>query len=117
MLNFFLFVDFIIIFNIGKNILTTSCLPFVLNQGMNIVLTGDLHCIGRLVDNYSFRINDIAVSGNHCRIFRGNVAVHEEELADTPVPSFLKDTRCRERGFFLHVRCLIEFRAKFVFYY
>ncbi|CAA7410853.1 unnamed protein product [Spirodela intermedia] len=61
-------------------------------QGMNIILTGDQHCIGRLVDDHSFRISDIAISGSHCRIFRGNVTVNEDEVVDSPVPAFLKDT-------------------------
>ncbi|XP_078445667.1 SMAD/FHA domain-containing protein isoform X2 [Wolffia australiana] len=60
-------------------------------QGMNIVLTGDDHSIGRLVDDYCFRINDIAVSGSHCRIFRGNAVVGQEDAVDSPVPVFLKD--------------------------
>ncbi|KAJ6400441.1 hypothetical protein OIU84_015982 [Salix udensis] len=49
------------------------------SQGINIVLTGEEHCIGRLVEDTRFQVEANAVSGNHCKIFRKNAV-------------FLKDT-------------------------
>ncbi|KAF9668856.1 hypothetical protein SADUNF_Sadunf14G0046800 [Salix dunnii] len=57
------------------------------SQGINIVLTGKEHCIGRLVEDTRFQVEANAVSGNHCKIFRKNAAA---ELSDATV--FLKDT-------------------------
>ncbi|CAK7347939.1 unnamed protein product [Dovyalis caffra] len=56
-------------------------------QGLNIVLTGEEHCIGRLVEDTRFQVEANAVSGNHCKIFRKNAAA---EISHTSV--FLKDT-------------------------
>ncbi|XP_011034583.1 PREDICTED: trichohyalin isoform X2 [Populus euphratica] len=56
-------------------------------QGINIVLTGEEHCIGRLVEDMRFQVEANAVSGNHCKIFRKNAVA---ELSDVTV--FLKDT-------------------------
>lgn len=56
-------------------------------QGINIVLTGEEHCIGRLVEDTRFQVEANAVSGNHCKIFRKNAVA---ELSDVTV--FLKDT-------------------------
>ncbi|CAN1332451.1 E3 ubiquitin-protein ligase CHFR [Linum perenne] len=55
-------------------------------QGMNMLLTGDEHCIGRLVDDKRFRIESNAVSGNHCKIFRKRVSGEDLDAV------FLKDT-------------------------
>ncbi|KAJ6675490.1 SMAD/FHA DOMAIN-CONTAINING PROTEIN [Salix viminalis] len=49
------------------------------SQGINIVLTGEEHCIGRLVEDTRFQVEANAVSGNHCKIYRKNAV-------------FLKDT-------------------------
>ncbi|XP_075518451.1 uncharacterized protein LOC142552615 isoform X2 [Primulina tabacum] len=61
-------------------------------QGLNMPLTCDEHCIGRLVDDTHFRITAPAVSANHCKIYRKKVSA-----ADTKFPSdncfvFLKDS-------------------------
>ncbi|XP_072988706.1 uncharacterized protein [Typha latifolia] len=62
-------------------------------QGMNILLSSDEHCLGRCVEDTRFQIAAIAVSANHCRIFRDSVAVGDGELDPTlPVPVFIKDT-------------------------
>ncbi|KAJ6679515.1 SMAD/FHA DOMAIN-CONTAINING PROTEIN [Salix purpurea] len=57
------------------------------SQGINIVLTGEEHCIGRLVEDTRFQVEANAVSGNHCKIFRKNAVA---ELSAATV--FLKDT-------------------------
>lgn len=65
-----------------------------LNQGINMLLTSDEHCIGRLVDDMRFQIESNAVSGSHCKIYRKRAA---NEDAKSPsslcVSVFLKDTR------------------------
>uniref|UniRef100_A0A1D1Z2R2 Restin n=2 Tax=Anthurium amnicola TaxID=1678845 RepID=A0A1D1Z2R2_9ARAE len=58
-------------------------------QGMNIILNGDEHFIGRLVEDHGFRISDVAVSSTHCRIYRRRVRVSDAGHHD---PVFLKDT-------------------------
>lgn len=67
----------------------------LLNQGINMLLTSDEHCIGRLVDDVRFQIESNAVSGSHCKIYRKRAATEEVEppsLLCMPV-FFLKDTR------------------------
>ncbi|CAL0324549.1 unnamed protein product [Lupinus luteus] len=59
------------------------------NQGINILLTADEHCIGRLVDDVRFQIDSHSVSANHCRIYR--MKVTKENMEDT-MAIFLKDT-------------------------
>ncbi|XP_019431488.1 PREDICTED: myosin-11-like isoform X3 [Lupinus angustifolius] len=59
------------------------------NQGINILLTADEHCIGRLVDDVRFQIDSNSVSANHCRIYR--MKVTKENMEDT-MAIFLKDT-------------------------
>ncbi|CAL9093066.1 unnamed protein product [Musa textilis] len=62
-------------------------------QGMNILLSGDEHCMGRCVEDTRFQISVIAVSANHCKIFRDRVAAADAKLDPTAlVPVFLKDT-------------------------
>ncbi|CAL9160249.1 unnamed protein product [Musa hybrid cultivar] len=62
-------------------------------QGMNILLSGDEHCLGRCVEDTRFQISVIAVSANHCKIFRDRVAAADAKLDPTSlVPVFLKDT-------------------------
>ncbi|KAG5538532.1 hypothetical protein RHGRI_019196 [Rhododendron griersonianum] len=63
-------------------------------QGINMLLTSDEHCIGRLVDDVRFQIESNAVSGSHCKIYRKRAATEEVEppsLLCMPV-FFLKDT-------------------------
>ncbi|OVA07723.1 Forkhead-associated (FHA) domain [Macleaya cordata] len=59
-------------------------------QGINILLTEDEHCIGRLVEDARFRIESHAVSGYHCKIFRKKIVTDDVEQPCSSV--FLKDT-------------------------
>ncbi|KAG6528187.1 hypothetical protein ZIOFF_010337 [Zingiber officinale] len=62
-------------------------------QGMNILLSGDEHSLGRCVEDPRYQISTMAVSGSHCKIFRDKVAVGDAEVdPNTSVPVFLKDT-------------------------
>ncbi|XP_015584544.2 uncharacterized protein LOC8270655 isoform X3 [Ricinus communis] len=62
-------------------------------QGCNMLLTGDEHCIGRLVDDLRFQIESTAVSAKHCKIYRKNVTVDDMEHPSNCQKSiFLKDT-------------------------
>ncbi|XP_073022069.1 uncharacterized protein [Primulina eburnea] len=62
-------------------------------QSINMPLTCDEHCIGRLVDNTHFRIIAPAVSGNHCKIYRKKVATADTKLpSDNSCSVFLKDS-------------------------
>lgn len=64
------------------------------SKGMNILLNGDEHCLGRCVEDTRFQISVIAISANHCKIFRDRVAAADAKLDPTAlVPVFLKDTR------------------------
>ncbi|MED6181802.1 hypothetical protein PIB30_022688 [Stylosanthes scabra] len=58
-------------------------------QGINILLTADEHCIGRLVEDVRFQIDSNSVSANHCKIYR--MRVTNENMEDT-MSIFLKDT-------------------------
>ncbi|CAL0306135.1 unnamed protein product [Lupinus luteus] len=58
-------------------------------QGINILLTGDEHCIGRLVEDVRFQIDSHSVSAKHCRIYR--MKVTNENMEET-MAIFLKDT-------------------------
>ncbi|KAL1331402.1 uncharacterized protein [Arachis hypogaea] len=58
-------------------------------QGINILLTADEHCIGRLVEDVRFQIDSNSVSANHCKIYR--MRVTNENMEDT-MSVFLKDT-------------------------
>ncbi|KAG8391690.1 hypothetical protein BUALT_Bualt01G0213500 [Buddleja alternifolia] len=63
------------------------------HQGMNMLLTSDEHCIGRLVDDGRFQIIAPAVSAHHCKIYRKRVAtVDPEHPSDSCSSVFLKDT-------------------------
>ncbi|KAI4354907.1 hypothetical protein L6164_003732 [Bauhinia variegata] len=57
--------------------------------GINILLTADEHCIGRVVEDEKFQIDSNAVSAKHCRIYR--VKVTDENMQST-TSIFLKDT-------------------------
>ncbi|KAL4368748.1 hypothetical protein GQ457_05G000320 [Hibiscus cannabinus] len=62
-------------------------------QGVNMLLTADENCIGRLVEDLSFRIESNSVSAKHCRIYRKRVANEDtEQLSNCSSSVFLKDT-------------------------
>ncbi|KAL0428995.1 UNVERIFIED_CONTAM: hypothetical protein Sradi_0525500 [Sesamum radiatum] len=62
-------------------------------QGMNMLLTSDEHCIGRLVDDARFQIIAPAVSAHHCKIYRKRVVTEDMEHPSDGYSVFLKDTR------------------------
>jgi len=62
-----------------------------LQQGINIILSADEHCFGRLVEDVRFQIDSNSVSANHCRIYRMKVTNENMENATSVL---LKDTRC-----------------------
>ncbi|XP_010506489.1 PREDICTED: intracellular protein transport protein USO1-like isoform X2 [Camelina sativa] len=39
-------------------------------QGINILLSSDEHCLGRLPCHASYQVESTAISGNHCKIYR-----------------------------------------------
>ncbi|OEL37614.1 hypothetical protein BAE44_0001363 [Dichanthelium oligosanthes] len=57
-------------------------------QGINILLSGDEHCLGRVVEE-RFQIFDPQISSKHCRIYKDTVL--GELNRHEPVPVFLKD--------------------------
>ncbi|KAL5058414.1 hypothetical protein RYX36_030018 [Vicia faba] len=59
------------------------------HQGINILLTADEHCFGRLVENVRFQIDSNSVSANHCKIYRTKVT---NENMENTTSIFLKDT-------------------------
>ena len=71
----------------------------IVKQGINVLLTANEHCIGRLVDT-RFQIELAAVSGSHCRIYRKMVAYEDKDHPS----AFLKDTRLNiiYRVFLMH---------------
>ncbi|XP_022924345.1 uncharacterized protein LOC111431865 isoform X1 [Cucurbita moschata] len=55
-------------------------------QGINILLTDDEHCLGRVAPDSRYQIDSNSVSAKHCRIYR-------KSIEDACCPSvFLKDT-------------------------
>ncbi|KAL1548700.1 golgin subfamily B member 1-like isoform X2 [Salvia divinorum] len=62
------------------------------NQGMNMLLTSNEHCIGRLVDDARFQIITPAVSANHCKIYRKKIAAGDTEQQSASCSVFLKDS-------------------------
>ncbi|XP_042009188.1 myosin heavy chain, non-muscle-like [Salvia splendens] len=60
--------------------------------GMNMLLTSNEHCIGRVVDDARFQIIAPAVSASHCKMYRKKIAtgVTEQQLANCS--AFLKDS-------------------------
>ncbi|KAL3536929.1 hypothetical protein ACH5RR_000295 [Cinchona calisaya] len=63
------------------------------HQGMNMLLTSNEHCIGRLVKDTSFQIVSPAVSANHCKIYRKRAAAGDGDNSLNFVTSvFLKDS-------------------------
>ncbi|KAK8693448.1 hypothetical protein V6N13_071032 [Hibiscus sabdariffa] len=62
-------------------------------QGMNMLLIADEHCIGRLVKETSFRIDSNSVSAVHCKIYRKRVTNEDTQPPTNCFTSvFLKDT-------------------------
>ncbi|XP_009757516.1 uncharacterized protein [Nicotiana sylvestris] len=62
-------------------------------QGMNMLLTSEEHCIGRLVDDTRFQILSPAVSAQHCKIYRKKVVSEDmEHSANSCTAVFLKDS-------------------------
>lgn len=59
---------------------------------MNLLLTSDEHCIGRLVDDARFQIIAPAVSANHCKIYRRRIATGDAQQPES-CSVFLKDSR------------------------
>ncbi|XP_057807426.1 uncharacterized protein LOC131022064 isoform X2 [Salvia miltiorrhiza] len=62
------------------------------NQGMNMLLTSNEHCIGRLVDDARFQIITPAVSAIHCKIYRKKIATGDTEQQSASCSAFLKDS-------------------------
>ncbi|XP_024010875.1 uncharacterized protein LOC18015717 isoform X2 [Eutrema salsugineum] len=58
-------------------------------QGINILLTSDEHCLGRLPCHASYQIESTAISGNHCNIYRKKITCGDG--ADD-VSVFVEDT-------------------------
>ncbi|XWS77176.1 hypothetical protein CRYUN_Cryun01aG0239100 [Craigia yunnanensis] len=62
------------------------------SKGMNMLLTADEHCIGRLVDDTSFRIESNSVSAKHCKIYRKRDTNEDTQQSSNCYASvFLKD--------------------------
>ncbi|KAK4847729.1 hypothetical protein QYF36_005152 [Acer negundo] len=63
------------------------------HQGINMILTMDEHCIGRLVEDTRFRIESNAVSASHCKIYRKRIDTGDVDHSSNCFTSvFLKDT-------------------------
>ncbi|KAK6140594.1 hypothetical protein DH2020_025658 [Rehmannia glutinosa] len=63
------------------------------HQGMNMLLTSNEHCIGRLVDDARFQIISPAVSAQHCKIYRKRIATEDaQHQSDNYFSVFLKDS-------------------------
>ncbi|XP_030929832.1 myosin-6 isoform X1 [Quercus lobata] len=62
------------------------------HQSINMLLTADEHCIGRLVEDTRFQIESNAVSANHCKIYRRKLALSSATADDSDYSVFLKDT-------------------------
>ncbi|KAK6804428.1 hypothetical protein RDI58_002212 [Solanum bulbocastanum] len=62
-------------------------------QGINMLLTSEEHCIGRMVDNTRFQILSPAVSAHHCKIYRKKVVSEDvEHPTNCCTAVFLKDS-------------------------
>ncbi|KAG5626885.1 hypothetical protein H5410_012103 [Solanum commersonii] len=62
-------------------------------QGINMLLTSEEHCIGRMVDNTRFQILSPAVSAHHCKIYRKKVVSKDlENPTNCCTAVFLKDS-------------------------
>ncbi|KAK9742849.1 hypothetical protein RND81_03G200300 [Saponaria officinalis] len=63
------------------------------SQGINILLTADVHIIGRLVEDVRFQVESTAVSQRHCEISRKRVSKEDvESPSGFCKTAFLKDT-------------------------
>lgn len=56
-----------------------------------MVLNVNVHFIGRLVEDYLFRIDSKVVSGEHCKIYRQALSSGDDAKSQPVV--FLKDNR------------------------
>ncbi|KAF8052006.1 hypothetical protein N665_1631s0005 [Sinapis alba] len=70
-------------------------------QGINILLTSDEHCFGRLPSHASYQIESNAISGNHCKIHRkqvigGDASVFLEDTSTNG--TFLNWERVKKKG-------------------
>ncbi|KAL6499356.1 hypothetical protein OROHE_026019 [Orobanche hederae] len=71
------------------------------HQGMNMLLTSNEHCIGRLVDDFHFQIISPAISAQHCKIYRKRVATENaQHQSEDNFSVFLKD--CSTNGTYLN---------------
>lgn len=82
------------------------------SQGINILLTADEHCVGRVVDDVRFQIDFSAVSQRHCEIFRKEVPKEDVESPSGFCNStFIKDTSTN--GTFINWKKLKRGSARF----
>ncbi|KAL6569408.1 hypothetical protein OROMI_013922 [Orobanche minor] len=71
------------------------------HQGMNMLLTSNEHCIGRLVDDSHFQIISPAISAQHCKIYRKRVTTENaQHQSEDNFSVFLKD--CSTNGTYLN---------------
>ncbi|CAA7050723.1 unnamed protein product [Microthlaspi erraticum] len=62
-------------------------------QGINMLLTCDEHCFGRLPSHGSYQIDSNAISGNHCKIYRKQLTAGDETTpSSSDVSVLLEDT-------------------------
>ncbi|KAK3036116.1 hypothetical protein RJ639_031697, partial [Escallonia herrerae] len=62
-------------------------------QGLNMLMTSDEHCIGRLVEDTLFQILSNQISAKHCKIYRKRIATEDVEHSSRfYTTSFLRDT-------------------------
>ncbi|KAG7570569.1 Forkhead-associated (FHA) domain [Arabidopsis thaliana x Arabidopsis arenosa] len=62
-------------------------------QGINILLTSDEHCLGRLPCHASYQIESNAISGNHCKVYRKQVTGGDgDNTSSCDVSVFVVDT-------------------------
>ncbi|XP_077235579.1 SMAD/FHA domain-containing protein isoform X2 [Tasmannia lanceolata] len=61
-------------------------------QGINILLNGDEHCLGRLAEGAHYRIEAPAVSAKHCKIYKKTLADEDMDQTSNIATVFLKDT-------------------------
>ncbi|VVB03461.1 unnamed protein product [Arabis nemorensis] len=70
-------------------------------QGINVLLTSDEHCFGRSPCHAGYQIDSVAISGNHCKIYRkqltgGDVSVFVEDTSTNG--TFLNWERLKKKG-------------------
>ncbi|KAL6495431.1 hypothetical protein OROGR_029994 [Orobanche gracilis] len=65
----------------------------IMEKGMNMLLTSNEHCIGRVVDDSHFQIVSPAISAQHCKIYRKRVVTENaEHQSEDNFSVFLKDS-------------------------